>query len=105
MAQLWPNEVCRKFKAKNRFKNLKLRFWNGTRGGRRENSCPTHVDRAVDRPIDRGVDLPVDLPVDRGAASSEPGCTRLGSRLAWRAGSGSFLDLTGLNQSRVNLRV
>ena len=49
---------------------------------RREVSRPTHVDRAVDRPVDRGVDLPV----DRGVASSEPGCTRLGSRLAWRAG-------------------
>ena len=77
MARLWPKEVCRKIRAKNRFKDLNFRLWNGTGGVRREDSRPTHVDRAVDRPIDRGVDLPVDLPVDRGAPSIEPGCTRL----------------------------
>ena len=87
MAQLWPDEVCRKFKTKNRFKNLNFRFWNGTGGVRREDSRPTHVDRAVDRPVDRGVDLPV----DRGLAPSETGCTSLGS---WAGLEGWVLEIS-----------
>ena len=59
-----------------------LNFETCRNGGQAGKLPPSQVDLAVDR----AVDLPVDLPVDRGAASREPGCTRLGFRLAWRAG-------------------
>ena len=77
MAQLRPNEVCRKFKAKNRFKNLKFRFQNRTSGARRESSLPSHVDRAVDRPFDWGVDLLVNLPVDTASRARRLGAPDL----------------------------
>ena len=92
MARLWPKEVCRKFKAKNRFKNLKFRFQNRTSRARRESSRPNHVDRAVDRPVDRGVDLPVDT----ACRTRGLGCTRSGFLARVGLGSRDFLILTDL---------
>ena len=66
MAQLRPNEVCRKIKAKNIFKNSNSDFKIEPAGPGGKNSRPNHVDRAVDRPVDWGVDCPVDRGVDTG---------------------------------------
>ena len=54
MARLWPKEVCRKFKVKNRFRNLNSDFKLEPvgPGGR----IPARTPQ-VDSPVDLGVDL------------------------------------------------
>ena len=77
MAQLWPNEVCRKIKAKNRFENSNSDFKIEPAGPGGKIPALTMSTGLSTGLSTGGVDLPVDLPVDRVAASSEPGCTRL----------------------------
>ena len=66
MARLWPKEVCRKFKVKNRFKNSNSDFKVEPAGPGGKIPALTMSTGLSTGLSTGGVDLPVDLPVDTG---------------------------------------
>ena len=94
-----------KIRAKNRFRNLNLdlKLEPAGPGGKipalsMSTGLSTGLSTGVSTCLSTCLSTGVRCPVKLGAPVWVLG-------LAWRAGSGSFFDLTGLNQSRVNLRV
>ena len=88
MAQLRPNEVCRKFKTKNRFRNSNLDF-------KIEPAGPGGKIPALT--MSTGLSTGgVDLPVDTASRTRGLGCTRSGFLARAGLGSRDFLNLTDL---------
>ena len=96
MAQLWPDEVCRKFETKNRFK-IQISDYKMEQAGPGGKIPALPMSTGLSTGLSTGVSTCLSTclstgsrrPVNLGA----PGCTRLGSRLAWRAGSREFRNL------------
>ena len=97
MAQLWPKEVCRKFKVKNRFRNLNSDFKLEPAGPGGKIPALTMSTGLSTGLSTEGVDLPVDLPVDTACRTRVLGCTRSGFLARAGLGSRDFLNLTDLN--------